>query len=298
MAADPTNSGNGKQTNLEGLITSVSATASSFNVQASDGLSWSISTSGSTVFQGVAGFSALAAGLPVDMDAAIQVDGSLLATRVVVADAEPVNVTTWRGPLLYVGAGDQALSVMGVEEQGQLFAGLNGPGESDIGNELGEMFFSLGSALFQTSAQFANLQNLPFHADFNAANMVAGQNAYVTTHDPTFPDAPNYVSAATVTLIPQIINGTVTGISSDGGFTTYMVALAGYDLFPILAQLQGQTTLLQTPGSVVVYADSGTQMLTSTAPAVGGVLRFNGLVFNDNGTLRMACTEVLDGVAP
>jgi len=39
-------------------------------------------------------------------------------------------------------------------------------------------------------------------------------------------------------------------------------------------------------------------MLTSTAPAVGGVLRFNGLVFNDNGTLRMACTEVLDGVAP
>ena len=62
--------------------------------------------------------------------------------------------------------------------------------------------------------------------------------------------------------------------------------------------MQGQTTLLQTPGSVVVYADSGTQMLNSTPPAIGGVLRFNGLVFNDNGTLRMACTEVLDGVAP
>jgi hypothetical protein len=30
---------------------------------------------------------------------------------------------------------------------------------------------------------------------------------------------------------------------------------------------------------------------------VGGVLRFNGAVFNDQGTLRMDCLQITDGVA-
>jgi hypothetical protein len=38
-------------------------------------------------------------------------------------------------------------------------------------------------------------------------------------------------------------------------------------------------------------------MLNSSALSVGGVFRFYGLVFNDNGTLRMDCAQVNDGVA-
>ena len=57
----------------------------------------------------------------------------------------------------------------------------------------------------------------------------------------------------------------------------------------------GQTTLLTSPLQVVVYADQNTQMLT--APAVGSALRFTGVIFNDNGTLRMDCTQVAGGVA-
>ncbi len=59
---------------------------------------------------------------------------------------------------------------------------------------------------------------------------------------------------------------------------------------------QGQTTLLTDPNTVVVYADSNTQMLNTAPVAVGSVVRFYGLVFNDNGTLRMDCAEILDGV--
>jgi hypothetical protein len=59
----------------------------------------------------------------------------------------------------------------------------------------------------------------------------------------------------------------------------------------------GQTTLLKNPNTVVVYADSNTQMLNSGAVSVGGTFRFYGLVFNDNGTLRMDCAQVNDGVA-
>ena len=89
----------------------------------------------------------------------------------------------------------------------------------------------------------------------------------------------------------------LTATSSSGGFTTYTVTLATYDLFPLLAVQPGQTTLLTAPNTVIVYADSNTQMLNTAPLAVGAVLRFNGLVFNDNGTLRMDCAQINDGVA-
>ena len=41
----------------------------------------------------------------------------------------------------------------------------------------------------------------------------------------------------------------------------------------------------------MVYVDSNTQMLNSGTIGIGSVMRFNGLVFNDNGTLRMDCTR-------
>lgn len=89
---------------------------------------------------------------------------------------------------------------------------------------------------------------------------------------------------------------TVSAIASQGSFTTCTVTLAPYDLFPALAMQPGQTTLLTDPDTVVVYVDSNTQMLNTNPIAAGGVVRFYGLVFNDNGTLRMDCAQVNDGV--
>ena len=92
-------------------------------------------------------------------------------------------------------------------------------------------------------------------------------------------------------------DATVTGSATSGNFTDYTVTLAPYDLFPALAVQQGQTTLLNNPSQVEVYVDSNTQMLNTQPLAAGGTLRFYGLVFNDNGTLRMDCAQVSDGVA-
>jgi hypothetical protein len=75
------------------------------------------------------------------------------------------------------------------------------------------------------------------------------------------------------------------------------VTLAPYDLFTDLAVQPGQPTLLNTPNTVVVYVDSNAQLLNTDLAVVGAVLRFRGLVFNDNGTLRMDCAEISDGVA-
>ncbi len=95
--------------------------------------------------------------------------------------------------------------------------------------------------------------------------------------------------------IPKPVN-TVSAIGSEGGFTTYKVSLAPYDLFPLLAVQDGQFTALTNPNSVVVYSESDTQMITTQPVVVGSVVRFYGLVFNDSGTLRMDCAQINDGV--
>jgi len=217
------------------------------------------------------------------MDAVIQSDGSLLATRVAVEDTNPTNLTVWSGPVLNVSSAIPVLLNLGVEQQGQLV--LASP-----------TYYSFGNAIFQISGQFTNLQSLPFAASFDATNMVAGQNIYVSTHALNISPEPIYTPAATVTLLPQTINGTVSQISSAGNFTTYTVSLAAYDLIPALAVQPGQTTLLKNPSSVVVYVDADTQLLNTQPIAQGSLLRFNGLLFNDNGTLRMDCGQVNDGV--
>ena len=294
IAAQPTNSANGRAVGIEGLVNSVGASGTGLNVTAlySDNegtapFTWPVSLSGSTVFQGVGSASGLSAGMPVDMDLTIQPDGSLLATRVAVYDTDASSVNIAFGPPLAVytsggcyNATCPVMDALEVEQAGDLTE-LTG-------------LYSISDATFQTSGQLANLQSLPFAASFNAANMVDGQNVLFTTHG-TPGSAVSTV--AEVTLLPQTIDGTVSAIATAGGFTTYTITLAPYDLFPNLAVQPEITPLLTDPNTVVVYADSNTQMLNSSAISMGGVFRFYGLVFNDNGTLRMDCAQVNDGVA-
>jgi hypothetical protein len=288
LASQPTDITNGKAIGLRGLIGSVASDGASFSVTgefggSASGPTWQVSSNASTVFQGIAGPSQLAAGLPVDMDVAIQPDGTLAATRIAMYDTNPATVSFSIGPVIYFGspAPTVATQVLNFADATQ------GP---DTG--CCAWPYTLGNAVFQLSSQLANVSTLPFTARFDASSMVPGQNVFVTTHLATdlipFP-------ASTVTLLPQSIDGQVTAISSSGDFTAYTISLAPYDLFPNLAPLQGQVNTLTDPGSVVVYVDSNTQMLSM--PAVGTVARFNGLVFNDNGTLRMDCVQVSDGVA-
>ena len=286
FSSNPTNEENGQAAGLGGLIASVDAAAGSLTVTApGGGPIWSVLSGSGTQYQGAAGISDLAVGMAVDMDLVSQASGSLLATRVAVLDTNATDLSLSSGPVEVVVAAWPAMFADEVEEQGFL------PGV------FGYAPFSFGGAEFQASGQLTNLQALPFTPSFSAADIVAGQIVSVTTHAAGLAPAPTYEPATTITLLPQTINGTVSAIGSEGGFTTYTVTLAPYDLFPALAVQPGQTTLLTSPNTVVVYADSNTQMLNTSPVAVGGVARFYGLVFNDNGTLRMDCAQINDGVA-
>lgn len=288
LASQPTNSSNGKVSGLNGQVATLGSTGQAFTLSLpnlENSRSDSASADTSTVFQGVANFSSLAVGNFVNMDGALQPDGSLLATRIFVPDPSAVFIST--GPVLFVDAIAPDLTFFGIQEQGGPYVGINLIGSED---------FTFPSATFAISGQLSNLQQLPFTPVFSASTMVAGQNVYLTSPSSTFSSNP-YPAITTLTLIPQTIDGTVSGVSTSGNFTVYSVNLASYDLFPMLAVQPGQTTLLNNPSEVEVYVDSNSQLLNSQPLASGGVFRFYGLVFNDNGALRMDCAQINDGVS-
>lgn len=250
-----------------------------------DGSTFTVATNASTRYQGVANFSALAAGMIANVDLTLQSDGSLLATRIEVDDPSATNVLT--GPIGTVfGAQNEIVELGRTNEE---FNQTSVPGSN---------FFPYsfnGGTVFSVSGQIAPPSNLPFSAMFDSSSMAAGQNVSVASQV-LVTSGGTLTHATSITLVPQTINGTVTAVSSSGGFTIYTVSLAAYDLFPILAVQPGQTTALLNPSFLQVYVDSNTRMLNSNAIAQGNTFRFNGLIFNDSGTARMVCAQVDDGV--
>ena len=291
LSASPTASGNGKLSGLDAEVASVGMTGSSLTLTVAGGpfgtRTISASANNQTVFQGINGASALSPGMFLNVDGAIQSDGSLLATRIAVQDPAAINEIS--GPLLFVDSVAPVLTQYGRTELGTLVPD-NG---QNLYFDIPEFDFS--KAAFNISGQLTNLQTLPFVPSFTGSNMVAGQNVSITS--PTLSLVGGvYTPANTITLAPQAINATVVAAQPIGSFVDYTVSLASYDLFPTLANQQGQTTLLNNPSQVEVYVDSNTQKLNKQALAPGSTLRFYGLVFNDNGTLRMDCAQVNDGV--
>lgn len=291
LAAQPSGSGNGGNIRqLDGQIATITPSSNGLTLSLSQPTSRNTTTlsataNGSTVYQGINDFSALAVGMFVDMDGAIQGDGSVLASRIAVED--PTAVDVMLGPVLGVFPSQPAVNLPSAVFFSRLSMGLD---PVPLG-----WAYGISEATFRISQQFNNLPSLPFVPSFNASNMVAGQYVYVSSQDLSYFGG-IYTPATTIVLMPQTINGTVVGSAKIGNFTDYTVSLASYDLFPILAVQQGQTTLLNNPSQVEVYVDSSTQTLNTQALAPGGTLRFYGLVFNDNGTLRMDCAQVNDGV--
>ena len=293
LSSSPTNFRNGKVSGLKAEVASVGTAASSLTLTVPGGpygtRSLSATSSSATVFQGISGASAVSAGMFFDVDGAIQPDGSLLATRIEVEDPSAIN--EWSGPLMFVDNVVPTLTLYGRTELGPLVTDIAG----DSGLYFDTPYFDFDSAVFKISGQFSDLQNLPFVPSFNASTMVAGQNVDITTGN-FLPSGGNYTPANTITLVPQTIDGMVVASQQSGSFTDYTVSLASYDLFPTLAVQLGQTTLLNNPSQIEVYVGSNTQKLNTQTLAPGSTLRFYGLVFNDNGALRMDCAQVSDGV--
>lgn len=283
ISSQPTNIRNGKLTGIRGRVTSVNAGGNSLGLAANNGWSFSflangpmlsVAANGSTVYQRTGGLSSLTPGMFVDLDAAVQSDGSLLAARIEVQDPTALNVMI--GPVVEISPLAPEFIDFGRQQQGD---------ELSVNPINFETYSYTSSAVFQTSGQLSVPANLPFTATFDAANMVSGQNVAVSFNLKSHFGG-TFTTANTITLMPQTVNGTVSGISTSGTFTIYRITLPAYDVIPTL---NGAT-------SVFAYVDGNTQMFSSSPVGEGSVVRFNGLLFNDAGTLRMVTAQVNDGV--
>jgi len=278
LADPPSNQQDGLVSGINGQITSTSENG--FTLQDSDGASLTFSAGADTSYQGIAGLNSLAAGMVVNLDAAIQPDGSLLATRVEVDDPTATSLVVGQ---TMIGAQPNTGQF---DVLGQQAVGANATSWASVQ--------STAKTQFKLSGQFSNVQNLPFNAQFNAQTLFTGQNVAVFYSSSGGMNIPGYQVVDTVTLMPQTINAIILDVSSTKSFTVYTVGLGEGDLIYVLQAQTGLFPTLSNPYRVVVYADSSTQILTSGLPGVAsGVLRFRGLIFDDNGTLRMDCSQIL-----
>jgi hypothetical protein len=169
ISSRPSNDQNGQETGIDGMVASVNASRNGFSIQTADHDALSIQTNGSTVYQGISAFSALTAGMFINMDAAIPSSGSLIATRIEVEDSTAVNVLM--GKLLDLGpspsvANATIIDVFGAQQQGADFASFPA---------LFERYQLAANTNFSTSGQFSNITSLPFPASFDSSNLIAGQ---------------------------------------------------------------------------------------------------------------------------
>jgi hypothetical protein len=275
ISPQPTSVQNGEVPGIQGQVSAISTANNSFTVQTPNFETLTFQTGTNTVFQGIGAFSALTTGMDLILDAGIQSNGSLQATRVAVRDVTALNVVT--GPIVVQGLDPSGSGLTFVDVLNTQHL------TNDVNNQPAntERYDLESNTTFRTAEQFTNIAGLPFPASFSAAGLFLGQSIYVSSAGIS-----SHTPATTITLMPQTINGTISSISSSGNFQIYTVALAPYDLL----------TTLGTATQVTVYVDSNTKTLNSTTLALGSPFRFNGLLFNDNGTLRMDCGQINDGV--
>jgi hypothetical protein len=260
-------------TGMQQMATVVSVSGTSLTLEPGSGPNFTVTTNSSTVLQGFSALSALTAGELVQVDFIVQTGGVYLATRIQLAP--PPNgggvPNLLGGPVLSVSSGGFKMALM---------QGL-GPAASAAATTSIVTVTTNSSTVFAIAPQFVSLSALPFTPTFTAANLSPGQTVGIVAS--VVSATPNWSATATnVTLMPQTLGGTVTAISTVGGWTAYTLSLPSGSAF---ATLSGASTV------VTVYTSAATApppptAVGGTAPpaiAVNSVVRFNGLVFSTGG---------------
>jgi hypothetical protein len=271
-------------TGMQQMATVVSVSGTSLVLEPGSGPNFTVTTNSSTVLQGFTALSSLTAGELVQVDFIVQAPActsqtvpptlcppTLLATRIQLAPpaavGPPINLLT--GTVTSVSPGSFKMVLM----QGV------GPAVPVSATAVSVITVTTNSStVWAIAPQFVALTGLPFTPSFSPTNLVAGQTVAVIASTVSTAPPPS-ATAASVTLIPQTLGGTVTAISTVGGWTRYTLSLPSGSAF---ATLSGAST-------VTVYTSAATAPPPPTAVAgtppiaVNSVVRFNGLVFATGG---------------
>jgi hypothetical protein len=284
----PTNGTNGLLTGFKGHVTAIDTTDTPQNFTITDGNgnthvidvnSGCASTvpgqTGCTVFETdagtlLAGISALQLDAIVEVDAAIQSTGSLLALRVEVHDPGANPKQLFLGPVTAVTGTPATSFTMLVREQlGKGTTPAAAPATDTI---------TLSTAQFIQPPRLGVLAAVqPFVFQFDKTTIFAGQHVAVLTTGVVSGSTPPTAPANFVLLQPQTLTGAyVSSTAVGGGYTKYVLTLPSTSW---LATLTGYT-------NVNVFTNALMQPINSStaAPVVGQNLRFHGFLFRNTNT--------------
>jgi hypothetical protein len=258
-------------TGMQQMATVVSVSGTSLTLEPGSGANFTVTTNSSTVLQGFTALSALTAGELVQVDFIVQTGGIYLATRIQLATPAATGqppISLLSGPVTSVtpGTGFKMVLMQGV-----------GPTVPVSATAVSVLTVTTNSSTaWAIAPQFVSLTGLPFTPSFSPTNLVAGQTVGVIASSVSTVPPPS-ATAASVTLIPQTIGGTVTKVATSGSYTAYTLTLNSGSAF----------TSLSGASTITVYTSSATvgpvATATGAAPptiAPGSNVRFNGLIFN------------------
>lgn len=257
----------GKVDSVHGTVTQV--TPQSFTVTVHEGnQSLTFNVDANTVFDGVAGISALATGMQVEVAASLQADGSLLATRVQAESEVDDERNAMEVEGLIVDESGSPTGQITVIGQQSSSSSNNAPAPGTM------VDVTIDNRTNFTITDKMKTDSLPFTPMFGRATIAKGQNVEVDADGAmTTP-----LTARKLKLQQQALTGTISNVQNN----SFTLTLAADSAFAMLTGVQ----------SLTVYETSGTKLRGSAAVSDGVTVRVRGLLFSDGTTLRFVAGEV------
>ncbi len=261
--------------NVEGVKGAVVSVSGSTIVIATEksGIQLSFSTNASTTYDGVSGLSGIQAGEIVQIDARTQSDGSLMATKIEIENAQ--NNSLDAAGIVTSVTGTPAVSLK-LLVQGQVSSAPSGS-KPVLGSEISVTL--LDSTTYKINADHNDLSNLPFTPVFNGRTIAPAQRVETDV------DSPNTLAvlANKVKLQQQSLSGTASGYTATNGHGSFILTLGSDSMF---AKLTGLTT-------ITVYQQSATKLKNISSMNNGDTMRVRGLLFLDGTQYRMVASHIL-----
>ncbi|MDE3163737.1 MAG: hypothetical protein KGL64_10805 [Acidobacteriota bacterium] len=280
-SGNPLDPSNGGIQQMMGALSSVSGSSITMtSMQAAQ--SFTFATNSSTVFDGTS-MSSMTNGMLVMVDASLQADGTLMATKI---QSMMNSGGVMGGGIITAVTGQPPTSLTMVMQNGA------GSGMMSSDFAAGATIDLSGSTTYQIDEDGMDMVGLPFTPAFDDNHIYAGQSVMPISSSSMMSGGSGgmmgggsmggTMTASTVELEPQGITGTASAAISSGATTSFTMTLPSDSAF----------TTLTGATSVKVFQQSSTT-ITGTSPIASGTsMHAFGLLFFDGGQWKMVASRM------
>lgn len=281
-SGNPMDPANGGIQEMMGAVSSVSGTSFSMtSMQAAQ--SFTFSTNSATVFDGTT-MSGMGNGMLLIVDASLQPDGTLMATKV---QSMMGSAGVMGGGVITAVTGQPATALTMVMQNGA------GAGMMSSAFAAGVTVTLNGSTTFEIDTDNIDMSSLPFTPVFDASNIYPGQSVMPISSSSMMSggmgggmmgggNMAGTITATNVELEPQGISGTVATAITSGAQTSFTMSLPAGCAF----------TTLTGATSLTIYQQPKTIMAGGSSIASGSTVHAFGLLFFDGGKWKMVASRL------